>query len=296
MQQRDDQLQRLQETSATVGDYYQCVAKSWSGTADEKLYRHIRAGKARTFQVCDSSKSVQYLMMERLTKVNVKSSRFIGTHILTKAKVSIINFGNGVCDTFDPKKNPSIANEMEAMQLTSVLATLILTDTDSGYFNFLGIFNCGNPSNEECHFQSWVREAVIVYNAERVDTSNLEQSPFKNTANKKRLNMFQFLTPTPNMSVVAVNPKEYICMYRKDGDNDKEVTTMSKHKGVPKKIRLCYEDYSQCARSFDYLKQHHDALKSGSVSYCHLGAVKNSVLSGYGLISRRSNRKYHLQV
>ena len=54
-------------------------------------------------------------MTERETKVNVKSSRFVGTHILTKAKVSIITFANTVCDTFDVKKNPPIEQQMMMM-------------------------------------------------------------------------------------------------------------------------------------------------------------------------------------
>ena len=87
-------------------------------------------------------------MTERETKVNMKSSRFVGAYILTKAKGSIITFANSVRDTFDGKKNPPIVQEMVDMQLTSVVSTIILTDTDSVYFNFLGIFNSANPQSK----------------------------------------------------------------------------------------------------------------------------------------------------
>ena len=85
--------------------------------------------------------------------------------------------------------------------------------------------------------------------------------------------MFQFDTVTPNIqTVVAVNPKEYVCVYRHEVKNT--LKSVDKHKGIPRKIRLSYEDYSQCFRSLEYLDEHHDAIKSGTMSYCRMGPVK----------------------
>ena len=80
IQDRDAHLAKLEDPTQSREDYVDRVAKSWRGEADEVLYQHIRQGKARTVQVHDNSKSVQYVMTERETTVNVKSSRFVGTH------------------------------------------------------------------------------------------------------------------------------------------------------------------------------------------------------------------------
>ena len=248
VQDRDARLQLLEECPSSRGEYHDKVAKSWRGEADEVLYQHMRQGKACTVQVCDNSKSIQYLMMEREMKVNVKSNRFVGTHILAKAKVSIVVFANGVCDTFDPMKNPPIAKDMLEMGLSRVVSTLILTDTDSVYLNFIGVYTSTNPTVEEEEFQIWIRDSIIIFNSSCIDTSNLVGSLYRCVGNRKKLNMFQFDTKTPNIqTVVAVNPKEYVCMYYDEVKN--MLKSVDKHKGIPRKIRLSYEEYSQCFRS-----------------------------------------------
>ena len=56
---------------------------------------------------------------------------------------------------------------------------------------------------------------------------------------------------------------------------DGTTTTTDKHKGMPRKIRLTYEDYSQRLCSLQRLEQNHNALRSGTVSYCRMGAVRH---------------------
>ena len=131
--------------------------------------------------------------------MNVKSTKFVDTHILAKAKVSIINFTYDVYDTFDdPIKNLTVAEDMKDMGLRKVIPSVILTDTNSVYFNFLGIYNCANPKVTKDYFQTWVRESIIYCSRIKVDTSNLENTPYKTKENYKKLNMYQFLTSTPN--------------------------------------------------------------------------------------------------
>ena len=222
-------------------------------------------------------------MTEKEKKVTVKSTKFVGTHILAKAKVSIIHFANDVNDTFDPAKNLMMADDMKAMNLRKIIPSMILTDTDSVYFNFLGIFNCIDPKVTEEYFQTWIRESIICYNIDRVDTSNLKNCPYKNIYNKKKLDMFQFDTSiSSTVTVVAVNPKEYYCKYANTqkvlavnpkeyyGKDTKTQKALNKHKGIPGKITLDYEDYSSRVRSFDYLKCHEQALKSSSVTYAQM--------------------------
>ena len=203
----------------------------------------------------------------------MKSTKFVGTHILAKAKVSIINFTYDVFDTFDdPIKNPTVAEDMKEMGLTKVIPSVILIDTDSVYLNFLGIYNCANPKVTEDYFQRWVRESIIYCNRTKVDTSNLENTPYKTRENYKKLNMFQFLTSTPNYKqIVAVNPKEYYCMF---GDNSKP---LNKHKGIPDKIKLDYDVYSNRVRSFEFLQNNEQALKSESVTYAQMVRQRNKV-------------------
>ena len=195
-QNRDAHLQRLDNCTSSKEDCVDRVSKSWRGEADEVLYQHIRQGKARTVQVCDEAKSVQ---TEQETKVNVKSSRFVGTHILAKAEVSIVIFAHGVCDTFDPMKNPAIVKDMQKMGLSRVVPSIILTDTDSVYVNFIGVFTTVNPTVEGEEFQLWVRNSIIIFNYACIDTSNLVGSLYRCVGNKKKLNMFQFDTATPNI-------------------------------------------------------------------------------------------------
>ena len=249
------------------------IAASWCGDAENDAYQHLRSGRARSFQECPDAKSVQYLLTEKERKVKVKSTKFVGTHILTKAKVSIIQFTYGIFDTFeDPLKNPSVAKDMIEMGLTRVIPSVILTDTDSVYVNFLGIYDSDNPLVTEEYFQRWVRESIILCNRPFIDTSNLKQTGFKEKENYKKLDMFQFLTPTPNFKqVVAVNPKEYYCVY---GDGYEPT---QKHKGIPNKIRLEYEDYSNRVRGFDFLKRNEGALKSESVTYGQMIRQKNKI-------------------
>ena len=84
--------------------------------------------------------------------------------------------------------------------------------------------------------------------------------------------MFQFLTPTPNYKqVVAVNPKEYYCMY---GDGSRP---LDKHKGIPNKINLEYEDYSNRVRGFEFLKSNEQGLKSASVTYAQMIRQRNKI-------------------
>ena len=253
--------------------YYKRTAASWCGDAESDIYQRLRSGRARTFQECPDAKSVQYILTEKERKVKVKSTKFVGTHILTKAKVSIIQFTYGIYDTFeDPVKNPSVAKDMIEMGLTRVIPSVILTDTDSVYLNFLGIYDSDNPLVTEEYFQRWVRESIILCNRPFIDTSNLKQTGFKEKENYKKLDMFQFLTSTPNFKqVVAVNPKEYYCLF---GDGSEPV---NKHKGIPNKIRLEYEDYSNRVRGFDFLKRNEGALKSESVTYGKMIRQKNKI-------------------
>ena len=134
-------------------DYFKRVAASWGGTAEDAIYQRLRGGRARSFQECSDAKSIQYLLTEKEQKVNVKSTKFVGTHILAKAKVSIIEFTYAVYDTFeDAVKNPLVAKDMVDMGLRRVIPTVILTDTDSVYFNFLGIYDSVNPLVTEEYF------------------------------------------------------------------------------------------------------------------------------------------------
>ena len=50
-----------------------------------------------------------------------------------------------------------------------------------------------------------------------------------------------------------------------------------RHKGIPNKIRLEYEDYSNRVRNYDFLKQNEGALKSASVTYAQMVRQKNKI-------------------
>ena len=69
---------------------------------------------------------------------------------------------------------------MEKMGLDRVTASLILTDTDSVYFNSLGVFLEEDTTVTAYQFQKWNRELIIVYCKDRVDTSNLMNNLYKN--------------------------------------------------------------------------------------------------------------------
>ena len=94
-------------------------------------------------------------------------------------------------------------------------------------------------------------------------------TPFANASLRKKLNMFQFVTNEPCIKqMVAVNPKEYCCLYEDD-------KLEKRHKGVPKKVNIEFQTYKDRVHSFEFLKENEKFLKSESVTYKRLAQEKN---------------------
>ena len=258
------------DASEIVKKKSKSVCDSWCGNDfEDEAYRMVRSQKVRSFTKCTDSNSIKYLITKKPKSVNVKSTRYVGTDILTKAKVSIKTFADSICDCFNPVKNTVIGKDLDEMELETVIPSLILTDTDSVYFSFFGVFNTEFPNVEEEMFQNWVRESICVYCKERSDTSNMENTPLCDWKLRKQLNMFQFLTPTPSIKqIVAVNPKEYCCLFEKN-------EVMCKHKGVPKKVDVGFEVYRDRVKDFNFLKDNESYLKSEQVGYVNMRQEKN---------------------
>ena len=54
--------------------------------------------------------------------------------------------------------NPEMTVEMQRLCLDRVIPGLMATDTDSAYFNFLGVFLEEETTVTTTQFQSWLRE------------------------------------------------------------------------------------------------------------------------------------------
>ena len=188
------------------------VYKSWTNNNDleHTIYQAIRQKKANSFNSCTEINSIKYMITTKKKKLEVKSTRYIGSDILTKAKISIKSFSDRIVQCFDPTINKDIVQDMQDMEIARVIPSLIFTDTDSVYFNFLAVFKVHDTNVTEEQFQQWVRHSIVIYCKDRLDTSNMLNSPFSDMSLRKKLNRFQFVTNEPCIKqIVAVNPKEY---------------------------------------------------------------------------------------
>ena len=100
-------------------------------------------------------------MTTQKNKLEVKSTRFVGSDILTKAKISIKSFADELVKCFDPKYNKEMAKDMEDMGMRLVIPSLILTDTDSVYYNYLAIYKTKDISVTEDQYQEWIRDTIV---------------------------------------------------------------------------------------------------------------------------------------
>ena len=184
------------------------AAKSWINDIEYEVYQKLKRGKAKSFLRVEKSNSIKYILTEKPPIDTVINNPYIGAHVLAKAKVSIIEFAQSIHDEFDPGKNKKLQKYLDDMALEKVWPSLIFSDTDSVYFNFLAVSKVYQPSVTEEYYQDWVRQTIICYNFDRIDTSNFTNSPFRVIKNKKMLNKFQFETDTPCIQqIIANNPK-----------------------------------------------------------------------------------------
>ena len=244
--------------------YHEKTAKSWVNDVENEIYQKLKRGRARSFLRIEKSNSIKYVVTEKAPVITVKNNRFIGAHVLSKAKVSIINFAQSINDVFDVDKNSLLQAELDLMEIERVWPALIFTDTDSVYFNFLAVYKVANPKISEEHYQNWVREMILMHNYARIDTSNLVHSPFREIKNKKKLDMFQFETDTPCLKqIIANNPKEYIKLFD-DGEY------FSKHKGIPARVKVEFQSYLRRVQPFSTVFSEQDLITSEKVSYMTL--------------------------
>ena len=244
--------------------YHEKTAKSWVNDVENEIYQKLKRGKARSFLRIEKSNSIKYVITEKPPIVTVKNIRFVGAHVLSKAKVSIINFAQSIYDVFDIEKNPLLQAELDMMEIERVWPALLFSDTDSVYFNFLAVYKVMNPKISEEFYQQWIREMILVHNYKRIDTSNLLHNPFREIKNKKKLDMFQFETDTPCLKqIIANNPKEYIKLFD-DGEY------FAKHKGIPARVKVEFQSYLRRVQPFSTVFNELDLISSEKVTYMTL--------------------------
>ena len=136
--------------------------------------------------------------------------------------------------------------DLDDTAIEKVWPSLIFSDTDSVYFNFLAVSKVYQPSVTEEYYQDSVTQTIICYNFDRIDTSNLTNSPFRVIKN-----------------TIANNPKEFVKLFDNDG-------YLSKQNGVPKKVKIKFNDYLRRVQPFSTLMDNEESIRSEKLNYTTL--------------------------
>ena len=114
-------------------------------------------------------------------------------------------------------------------KIIKTFAYLILTDTDSCSLQFTFITELkSNISEDEA--RKLIFEILLLKKSERLDTSDefFDQFLCRNKSTKKQVGLYEVeSTDNANLVTIAVNPKEYIEIFKNKVMN-------KKHKGVKK--------------------------------------------------------------
>ena len=148
--------------------------------------------------------------------------------MLMFSKISLKSFVYDVIDIFC-FPDSIIADIYNKNDILKVFIYLILTDTDSCslQFTFINKLSC---SITEDRARDIIFEILILKLADRLDTSHefFERFSCRNLASKKVVGLYEIESiDNPNVVTIAVNPKEYLEVFR-----NKELN--KKHEGIKK--------------------------------------------------------------
>ena len=158
--------------------------------------------------------SVKAIAVKKKDKVKI-TTRFMKGKMLMFSKISLKSFVYDVIDIFY-FPDSIIADIYNKNDILKVFIYLILTDTDSCslQFTFINKLSC---SITEDRARDIIFEILILKLADRLDTSHefFERFSSRNLASKKVVGLYEVESiDNPNVVTIAVNPKEYLEVFR----------------------------------------------------------------------------------
>ena len=171
--------------------------------------------------------SVKAIAVKKRDKVKI-TTRFMKGKMLMFSKISLKSFVYDVIDIFCFPDN-IISEIYEKNDIIKVFIYLILTDTDSCSLQFTFINKLSSSITED-RARDIIFEILILKLRDRLDTSHefFERFSCRDITTKKVVGLYEVESiDNPNVVTIAVNPKEYIEVFRDKGLN-------KKHKGIKK--------------------------------------------------------------
>ena len=188
------------------------------------------------------SSSVKSIFVK--SEMNIKcTTRFMSGKLLTFAKLSLKSFIYSLVELlYFPQENPAVAKIYEKYKIEIIFCYHVLTDTDSTSIQFIIVSDI-DSTYPECQARDILFEIFSKTEIrERFDKSDefWKQFNVHCTQNKKVLGLYEVEhVNDPCYITLAVNPKEYLELFKSD-------TINKKHKGIKKgSAGMDYKNYSE---------------------------------------------------
>ena len=170
---------------------------------------------------------VKAIAVKKRDKVKI-TTRFMKGKMLMFSKISLKSFVYDAIDIFC-FPDETISEIYERNDILKVFIYLILTDTDSCSLQFTFINRLSSNITED-RARNIIFEILILKLRDRLDTSHefFERFSCRDPTTKKVVGLNEIESiDNPNVVTIAVNPKEYLEVFRNKGIN-------KKHKGIKK--------------------------------------------------------------
>ena len=210
----------------------------------KELKNHRRQGLHSYFDVLDKAKtdskiksvvdfsdqdvaSVKAMAIKKSDKVKI-TTRFMKGKMLMFSKISLKSFVYDVIDIFC-FPNTVISDIYKENGIIKVFVYLILTDTDSCSLQFTFINKISSGITED-NARNLIFEILILKLSDRLDTSHefFDRFSCRNLSTKKKVGLYEVESiDNPTVVTIALNPKEYIEIFKSKDLN-------KKHKGIKK--------------------------------------------------------------
>ena len=181
---------------------------------------------------------VKAIAVKKRDKVKI-TTRFMKGKMLMFSKISLKSFVYDVIDIFCFPYD-IISEIYERNDILKVFIYLILTDTDSCSLQFTFINRLSSNISED-RARDIIFEILILKLRDRLDTSHkyFERFSCRDPTTKKVVGLYEVESiDNPNVVTIAVNPKEYLEVFR-----NKELN--KKHKGIKKTtLGMNFESFS----------------------------------------------------
>ena len=188
------------------------------------------------------SSSVKSIFVK--SEMNIKcTTRFMSGKLLTFAKLSLKSFIYSLVELlYFPQENPVVAEIYEKYKIEIIFCYHVLTDTDSTSIQFIIVSDI-DSTYPECQARDILFEIFSKTEIrERFDKSDefWKQFNVHCPQNEKMLGLYEVEhVNDPCYITLAVNPKEYLELFKSD-------TINKKHKGIKKdSAGMDYKNYSE---------------------------------------------------